>query len=189
MLHPFTPFVTEYIYQEKYKNEESIMLEKISKQTSSKTSDFESQLIIEIFSQIKNLRIKNSIKNSKVIELNIVSDKKINQAYVNEVLSLHAIKINKITKVRDTDIKEVITSKNYSIEIVTTITNKLEEIRKNELLLVKLKAELDRSTAILSNQNFIKKASKEKVTAEENKQKEYMKQYEQIKSIIKELKK
>jgi valyl-tRNA synthetase len=165
------------------------MLESFNKIDVKKTNDNNALLLIKIYSHIKTLRLKNSISFTKVININIVSSNKYNINVLNEKLSSLFIHINKITPFRDSEIKELIIDNSFTIELLTTIVDKKSEIEKNEILLIKLKNELDRSTSILSNQNFIKKASKEKVALEENKQKEYMKQYEQVKTVLAELKK
>jgi valyl-tRNA synthetase len=189
MIHPFMPFISEYIYHNKYFNKKSIMLETLKKQKINNVCNEEAELFIDIYSNIKTLRIKNNIKNTKIININIVTTKNINIVKLNKYLNNFSIFINNISNIRNTEIKETIILKKYTFEILTAISSKKEEIIKNENLLRKLKLELERCIAILSNQDFIKKAPKEKVLLEENKQRDYQRQYEQVKAIIRELKK
>jgi valyl-tRNA synthetase len=190
MLHPFIPFVTEYIYQDKYKDKKSIMVEKIlTTPIKVATKHTDALLLIKIFQSIKTLRIKNSLPLSKEININIVTEQKYDIKLLNLKLNKFFTNINKISNLRDSEIKEIFVENGFTIEIVSNLSNKNDEIRKNEILLSKLKNELDRSARILSNQEFIKKASKEKVKIEEEKQREYMRQYMQVEAILKKIKK
>jgi valyl-tRNA synthetase len=55
MLHPFAPFVTEQIYQRLYREQKSIMLEKIVVPKSNKyVMPIETKLLLTIYSVIKD---------------------------------------------------------------------------------------------------------------------------------------
>jgi valyl-tRNA synthetase len=172
MLHPFMPFVTEYIYKEKFNNKKSIMLEQLCSTNAEKNKNEEAELLIDIYSLVKNIRIKNSIKNSTIINVNIVSNKKYDIKKINSSLNSLSIAIDKITKVRDNSNANIFVSKNYVIEITSEISNKADEVEKNKKMLAFLDEEIERSNKILSNSSFIKNAPKEKVELEKKKAQE-----------------
>jgi valyl-tRNA synthetase len=172
MLHPFMPFVTEYIYKEKFNNKKSIMLEQLCCVSTSKSKNEEAELLIDIYSLVKNIRIKNSIKNSTIIHVNIVSDKKYDTKKINLSLNYLAITIDKITKERDDNNTNIFVSRNYIIEITSEITTKSDEIEKNKKMLAFLDEEIERSNKILNNSSFVKNAPKEKVDMEKKKAEE-----------------
>jgi valyl-tRNA synthetase len=172
MLHPFMPFVTEYIYKAKFGNKKSIMLEQLSSNIVSNGKNDEAELLIDIYSLIKNIRIKNSIKNTTIIHVNVVSNKKYDIKKINASLNFLSIMIDKITKERDNSNANIFVSKNYTIEITSQINNKADELEKNKKMLAFLKEEIERSNKILSNPSFVKNAPKEKVEAEKRKAEE-----------------
>jgi valyl-tRNA synthetase len=160
------------------------MLESISK---IKSYSYDTALInnfLEIYSQVRNLRIKQGIKNATIIDINIIGNRKINVNNLNAMLSKININLNSVVSKETSSSHELLVCKTFSIEILNDFGKNKFDIVELQTKLKSLGDELARSKAILSNKSFIAKAPKEKVDLEIKKQKEYQEQYDQVKEMI-----
>ncbi len=188
VLHPICPFITETLYQTVKEHQTSIMDERfpaeINVQDKQKYSSL-MNILIPIISKIRELRIKQNIKNVNVIKVNLINSeltknidlvKSIAQVYNIEVLNVSDKPVNQEF--------EVISTNNSIIEYLndfTDLSKKKEELTKR---LKFLEDEIKRSEGILNNKNFIAKAPKEKVKLEQDKYAKYLEDYQTTKKIL-----
>jgi valyl-tRNA synthetase len=189
IIHPFAPFVTEKMFNN-FNPNKSIMLEKISKIINFPKNKyiFEIDIITEILFLAKKIRINNSFKKNDLLEFNIICNHELHVNLLNKYLSMHSVHVDQ-QKVKKTFATTIFTFNNFSVEFLNNKKNEKENDGLLEKKLANLKLELERSEKILNNNNFLNKASKEKINEEKKKQKNYKEQYEQVINKINELKK
>ncbi len=196
LLHPFMPFVTEEIYQSIPHEEESITIS--TWPTFNKNHQFDEEVrmmnsIQEIIKSVRNMRSEVNTPLSKPIEMMIKTTNKEfekqlkdNQAYIIKFCNT-----DQLTIANDFDLNEkMMTSVITDGEILLPLKGLIdvdEEIKRLQNELVKLENEVTRCEKMLANENFVKKAPKEKVESEKNKLVDYKTKYETIKKRLKEL--
>lgn len=183
MLHPITPFITDYIYLKIFEKEDSIL-----KSSWPEMDDFifdddkkNMDIIIDLIKRVRVIRNEYSVSLSKPIEINIhalndTSYNTINQSkdYIDKFLNASPYSLNK----EGYDIKDAISviTDQYKLYIpLRGLVNKEEVIKGIEAELLKINKEIERSDSILSNENFLSKAPKEKIEIEKEKREKYIK--------------
>ena len=190
LLHPFTPFITENIYQIMFHDQISILKESIFNPNKKQLDNSSNKLInklIPIINKIRELRIKYSIKKDVIININLVGNDLIKQQkFITNFLSIYKIKVNKIDEKRINNTWDIINLNDSIIEFQNAFISKQDELDKLNKQKLFLEYEIKRSREILSNKNFIDKAPKQKVLLEKAK---YAKYQESYKLIINEINK
>ena len=173
LFHPFIPFVTEKIYLELPKHEETIMLSKypkVDEKLTTKELKFEN--IINIIKAIRATRSEYGIPDNKKVSINLVpiSEKKL----ISENLEI----INKLSGGSQTKLLKA-EPKEKSAKILTSICNiflpmgdlvdETQELERKEKKVEELKFEIQRSEKMLSNAGFVAKAPAKLVEAEKEK--------------------
>ena len=179
LLHPFMPFVTERLYQN-LTNEASIMIAKWPG-----ASNFEDQqavhdleMINEIIKKVRNFRAEHNLPK-KELKIWIETDNKTIKQ--EEILLKHFLKSETCEIVKTFSSNEetfLLTGSDYNLYILKGDVISLEE----EILAIKeelahLENERNRSHKMLSNPQFLMKASQEKISQEKEKQQNYERQY------------
>jgi valyl-tRNA synthetase len=130
------------------------------------------------------MRIEFGIKNTNVININLITKNKLDMTYLNELLMPFNVKINHINSTRININADIKTFDGVAIEYQNQY-EKPGEIRKNlQKELEYLTKELQRSKGILANASFIVKAPKEKVNLEKQKLAQYEQRYNEIKIAL-----
>lgn len=196
LLHPYIPFITEEIYTNLLSKDTIVKEEwpvyKDELNFEKEEDDF--SIIIDTIKGIRNVRrdkdVKNSVKTDAYIE---ALDEEINRVFE---LSEGALKqlgfINNIiySKVDDTNKAASIITRKATIYIpLNELIDPKEEYKKIEEEEKKILQELERSNKILGNENFIKKAKKEKIEEEQNKKTKYEEMLKNIQERLEELRK
>jgi valyl-tRNA synthetase len=190
MLHPFAPFVTEKIYLKMYSDQKSIMLEKwptLIKKTISPKTKMLMQGFNSIYSFIRDLRIKNGIKQSVKIETNLITNNKIKIDDINRLLEPFNVLVKKISSKRIDKKANLFVIDNQTIEYFDNFISAPEQLNKLEIEKNRLENEIKRSQTILQNKNFLAHAPREKVQEEEKKYVSYKEQYQKILENIKKI--
>ncbi|MDR3214899.1 MAG: valine--tRNA ligase [Bacilli bacterium] len=187
MLNPFMPFVTEEIFQT-LTNKETIVKEAYPQVKAeyyfSNVKDID--IVIEIISNIRDLRASYNIK--RAIPINFTCDYNLSNVndYISKITNAHTLDNVEFVK------KESIILSNGAKLVVdlgmVEVKSSREQRHEYQEELKKLAAELKRCDGMLSNPHFINKAPKEKVKAEEEKRASYQLQYQSIEKMIEDLK-
>ncbi|WP_342252135.1 valine--tRNA ligase [Spiroplasma endosymbiont of Amphibalanus improvisus] len=192
LLHPFIPFVTEDIYQNLTGNN-SILLE------INHDWNYECDLkfinhLQDIISAVRNLRKQYNIKYSQKIDMQCQTDdlewwtqnKHLINDYLKKIINTEFIEItNKYENINFTPIvlKEIV----LFVE-TNQLISKDEKIEQLNIELNKIASEIKRSENILTNSNFINKASTSKVKQEQKKFENYKIKHQNILEQLNKLK-
>ncbi len=196
MLHPFCPFITEELYQALPHDEESITIAAwpmVNPDYEFNDAKEAFDDVVEIITSVRNERAKANKAPSKPINIYIscknedtLNKLKLTKSYLEKfinpkefVLTLDEIKAEGMV---------VVVLSCCNLYIPTTDLVDLEEARAKLLnSKKKLEAELSRSKAMLSNENFISKAPQAKIDAEKVKLADYEAQYEEVCQALQQL--
>ncbi|AGR41197.1 valine--tRNA ligase [Spiroplasma taiwanense] len=193
MLHPFTPFVTEEIYSTLNLKETILKESWLKEEYNFKLDGFKH--LKDIISAIREFRASQNIKNSIFLNLFLNLDNSKSKKEIESKFEFIKIIIEKITNskiiLNKNEIKDFtsIQINDYFIEISNDdfLDNEKIIFKLNEKLLI-LEKEIKRSKKMLSNENFINKASLEKVEIEKQKFEDYKNQYESLLTKINKIK-
>jgi len=190
LLHPFMPFISEYLYQKLSKQEldskNSIMIKRYPKEI----------LVDNSFDELFKLAIEAIVSIRRAKTLVDLANKKIEKAYIefnNKNIDKELIKpfIQKLAKVDEVEFvdakpKNAVTdvSNNLKSYISTDDINLEPIIKKYNNQKSKLEKEIAKLEKMLSNENFVKNAPKEVV---EQNQKALNEAKEKLEKIIGEL--
>lgn len=194
LLHPFIPFVTEEIYKNLNGAKKNIVQEKWPNLSDTNADKFTDKFI-KVIEAIRKVRWDRDIPNSKKLTINLLMSKPEqsitdNLAEINEMLSITNAEITNISPVSLQVQKISIPVSKMVLEIETEgLIDYSNELKKLESRKLKIERELSRSNSILSNENFISKASKAKVDHEKQEKIKFEQEYKMVKEAIKELKK
>lgn len=169
LLHPFVPFVTEYIYQHMNfldKKTESIMLAEFPKTFSTSTfkADFENQEKI-----IEAIKLLRNAKNEAKIATNV----KCEVFFENvDLLGVGKDEIEKLANVLIVNQKgegKVVYASLGEFILLDEKKDKQELLKELETQISKVQFEVERSEKMLSNPRFVEKAPEALVESEKNK--------------------
>ncbi|WP_036451944.1 valine--tRNA ligase [Mycoplasma buteonis] len=170
VLHPFLPFITDRIYSTVFNKE--ILEQQWPVFNDDKNTQYIDDLI-EIVTAIRKYREDNQISKKDVIEYCLTS----------EISTLASDTINKLAFAKETlnnDYLIALKENNLYIKISSEQKEKNKNLLLNQIEFVK--SEIMRAEKMLANENFVKKAPKEKIELEQNKLNKYksdLKQYEE----------
>ncbi|WP_426461393.1 valine--tRNA ligase [Mycoplasma hafezii] len=173
VLHPFLPFITDRIYNEIFNAE---LLEQEWPKFDNKVNTEYIDDVIEIVTAIRKYREDNQISKKEIIEY----------ATTTELDERTIQTINKL------GFAEYLDNQDYLVrlennDLYIKLSAELKEQNKAMLLekIAFVKAEIERASKMLSNQNFVAKAPKDKVEAEQNKLNKYQADLEQYEEELK----
>lgn len=187
LLHPFMPFVTERLYQS-LTGEASIMISDwpVATEFSDQKAVDDLDRINEIIKKMRNFRAEHNLPKK---ELNVwleTSNKTITseQALLKHFLKSEAVLV--LESLNTTDETFLLTGTGYNMYILKgDVISKEEEIKAIKDEISHLENELKRSDRMLSNPQFLAKASEEKVAQEKEKQQNYERQYHVLQGRLK----
>lgn len=176
LIHPFIPFVTEYIYQELPGHNESIMIEKYPEYTEKLNfkdgAKFEK--VISIIKSIRNLRSEMNVADNKrtAIFVEVLSENDLVEKSLDVISKLGYGNFVKVVscedEIADKHIKILGDIANIYIPMNELVDTAKEQARL-EKEIETLKKEIARSEGMLNNQNFIARAPGELVAKEREK--------------------
>ena len=185
LLHPYIPFVTEEIYQEIYTKEDTICLAKWPSVVESVDVEQAKKIdcLIEVIKQVRELRSENDIKPSK--ELSMVAELNFE---LNDSLCAILYKMCKINVCESVDGETIVrpVTNGKILFCMNEVVDIEAEIAKIEKELVALSKEIERSTNILGNENFLKKAPEAKIKVEKEKLEQYQSSYNTLTTKLNE---
>ena len=188
LLHPFMPFVTEEIYQHFY--DSSIMISEWPKQSRKYNfKDIEGNVntLFNIITSVRNIRNEKNVPMSKKIEVKIeVANEEIltflqaHENYLSRFINFETLKLSLYT---DESHEDSTINLLENVKVIIPLNNLInieEELSRLETQEKKLVAEVERSTKMLSNPNFIAKAPEAKVKEEQAKLQKYQDQLAEV---------
>lgn len=198
LLHPFMPFVTEELYQNLYKDSESIMISKWPEYDSSlnfANEEAEMNHIIDAIRSIRNARQELNVPNSKKASLIIVTDSANNHIFgeakpyferlasaSDVIIQPDNIGVSDKSAKATTSIAEIF----IPLEELIDFDKEIERLEKEK---ENLDNELKRVNGKLSNQGFVAKAPAKVIEEEKAKQVKYQTMYNSVVERLKQMKK
>ena len=179
MIYPFSPFITEEIYQNIPGSKESIMLESYPEYKKGYVfNDIldEVTLVREVIEKVRNYKVTN--QQAPNYKLNILIDSNLDLESLIPYLTRFTFSDIKLAHEELKDATSIILT-NATVYIHDNIDKgelkaKLEAQKENIL------KEVKRSEGMLNNKNFVERANPQKVEVEREKYKNYLAQLEEI---------
>jgi len=192
LMHPFMPFVTEYIYK-LVTDKESIMLadwEKFDFAYSEEMTEMEE--IIELIGLIRNIRGEYNVSMSKQLKAYVKTDRELTKAafskYRDMVMNLARLEVLEMT---DSAVPNASQNIAPSFEVYVSLEGLVDveaEIQKLEKELVKLEKDHSIYGGKLKNENYLKNARPEVVEKDKEKFAEIDDKLNKVKETIERLK-
>ena len=182
LLHPFMPFITEEIYQQLFKDADSIMISEwpaYDKDADDPDAEKEIGLLIDAVKGIRNIRTQMKVPNSAKATVIFVTEKA-NFDLIRE--SSGALKrLGNASDVIVTDSDKDAPPDSVSVIIpgatiympLTDLIDVDKELERLGLELNKIEGEIERVSAKLANENFVTKAPARLIDAEREKAAKY----------------
>ena len=186
LLNPFVPFIAEEIYGEIHSKEDSIntalwpeVFEGVDE-----TKAKEGEGMIEIIKKVRELKSTNDLKPSSLLHARLKDTFDFDETCLNILKRL--IKLEFVSELSGETM--IIALSKGSLELLMDeVSDKEATIQKLRADLKHYESEIKRSKGILSNENFLKKAPKDKVDSEKEKLEKYESSYQAILEKLKEL--
>ncbi|WP_027334944.1 valine--tRNA ligase [Mycoplasmopsis felifaucium] len=174
IVHPFLPFVTDYLFNVVFGTElldENLPIHKVSK----------SAKIAKIETVIKAVKILRKYREDKNISKKTTLSYDLNINKTDDLVKM----INKLANAEIEENNDVLitdgTLKIYIKESNEVKQNYLDDLNKK---IINVKFEIERASKMLDNENFIKKAPKDKIDLEKSKLENYKKQLAEYESEV-----
>lgn len=183
LLHPFTPFITEEIYQKLPIKGQACIIDEYP--TALKDKDFlafgneeaatEVEVVKEVISSIRNIRGENRISPAQTMAVRL----DVNDDRAQKILGANKKSIMTLGKISQLDIAKegplaksavaLIHVKDVSVKVVIPLEGLVdfaEEIKRIEKTIEKLAKDISNLSIKLSNEKFVKNADEEVVAAD-----------------------
>jgi len=190
MIYPFTPFITEEIYQNLPNHLESIMLEtypSVEYKSISKESINNANLLNNMIKDIRNYKVANKLAPNFKVNLTIISKDALFPKFEDYLTRFTFAKsINILTENKETN-GMIYTYPNATMIVNADIDPKeVKERLKKEL--ININNEIKRSEGMLNNPSFLSRAPEIKINLEKEKYQKYLATKISIEEKLKELK-
>lgn len=169
MIYPYTPFITEEIYQNLPEHKESIVIEEyptFDKKKVDKASIEQVSLLNNMIKDIRNYKVSNKTAPNAEVSLSIVTKEKLFDGFTNY---LKRFSFAKKIDILANPIKGI--SFTYpNVTLVVDVAIDKDELKARLMKeLDHINQEIKRSEGLLNNKNFLAKAPKEKLALEKDK--------------------
>lgn len=187
LLHPFIPYVTEYIWQNIKISGKTIMLEQfptLDKALIYKEIEKEFEFLQNVITNVRNIRAEANVSPAKKIEVLYKTDSKeeektlLNNTKILEKLA-NIEKVNIANNVPELVGFRVVNNTEIYVPLLDLI-DKEKEIEKINKEIEKVSKELDRVKSKLNNENFISKAPETVILKEKAIEEELMAKLEKL---------
>lgn len=194
MLHPFMPFVTERIYAEMPRESESLCISNWPTTIAvDDTRNDEVELLIEIISEVRSLRVDYNLKPSVEFDIALL-DADGNEISIDSKTNDMLYKLTKVSckHLNGTDLIVRPLTRARLVVDASQIVDYKAEFAKLTKEKERLDNEIIRAEKMLANTNFISKAPAEKIESEKKKLTDYKAQQlvvlEQLKQLQQKIK-
>ena len=196
LLHPFMPFVTEEIYQLIPHQSASICVSKWPTVVEVEKPNTEAlEVVFEVIRKVRTARNDNNVPLSKPIDIILVSESTSlleylmsYDRYLDKFLNPNRLVITNTYEPQELTISLILPQATIYLPMGSFVDVKAE-IERLQKEMSRLENEIARSTAMLSNPNFIQKAPESKIQLETQKKLDYEEAYQQTKDRIEALSK
>lgn len=173
LLHPFIPFVTEKIYLELPNHDESIMISNWPTVGKSYEDAVTIDEVMNIIRSIRNIRAEKKVPDNKKINLEVLlkDTTKYNDClkYISKLALTNEITVVSSEK-EFTDNSVVLTFNDMTVSLpLDSMVDSKAEKERIEKEILRLKAEIERSEKLLSNEGFVAKAPAKLIETEKEK--------------------
>ena len=173
LLHPFIPFVTEKIYLELPNHDESIMISNWPTVGKSYEDAMTIDEVMNIIRSIRNIRAEKKVPDNKKINLEVLlkDTTKYNDClkYISKLaLTNEIIVVSSEKEFTDNSVVLTFNDMTVSLPLDSMVDSKAEKERIEKEIL-RLKAEIERSEKLLSNEGFVAKAPAKLIETEKEK--------------------
>lgn len=173
LLHPFIPFVTEKIYLELPNHDESIMISNWPTVGKSYEDAMTIDEVMNIIRSIRNIRAEKKVPDNKKINLEVLlkDTTKYNDClkYISKLALTNEIAVVSSEK-EFTDNSVVLTFNDMTVSLpLDSMVDSKAEKERIEKEISRLKAEIERSEKLLSNEGFVAKAPAKLIETEKEK--------------------
>lgn len=194
MLHPFMPFVTERIYAEMPRESESLCISNWPTTIDvDDTRNDEVELLIEIISEVRSLRVDYYLKPSVEFDIALL-DADANEISIDSKTNDMLYKLTKVSckHLNGTDLIVRPLTRARLVVDASQIVDYKAEFAKLTKEKERLDNEIIRAEKMLANTNFVSKAPAEKIESEKKKLTDYKAQQlvvlEQLKQLQQKIK-
>ena len=194
MLHPFMPFVTERIYAEMPRESESLCISNWPTTIDvDDTRNDEVELLIEIISEVRSLRVDYNLKPSVEFDIALL-DADANEISIDSKTNDMLYKLTKVSckHLNGTDLIVRPLTRARLVVDASQIVDYKAEFAKLTKEKERLDNEIIRAEKMLANTNFVSKAPAEKIESEKKKLTDYKAQQlvvlEQLKQLQQKIK-
>ena len=173
LLHPFIPFVTEKIYLELPNHDESIMISNWPTVGKSYEDAMTIDEVMNIIRSVRNIRAEKKVPDNKKINLEVLlkDTTKYNDClkYISKLALTNEITVVSSEKeFSDNSVVLTFNDMTVSLPLDSMVDSKAEKERIEKEIL-RLKAEIERSEKLLSNEGFVAKAPAKLIETEKEK--------------------
>ena len=189
LIHPFMPFISEEIWQRLPKAKNSIMQQSwphLQKELINRKDELRMELVFELINTIRNMRAELDVNPASRINIQLT----ITDENKQKLLEPLAEYIKNLARVNNLTLTNQYVSRNNQYAVLLKdihivmplegVVDIVEQLRKTNLKINKLKNEVKNKQEMLANKNFTSRAPVEIVEAEKNKLTDM---YEQIKKL------
>ncbi len=184
LLHPFTPFITEEIYQKlPIRGSEALIIDSYPTihndkewlSVGSKEAAFEMNVVKEVIAAIRNIRGENQIKPNQAIPVRLAPS----DGHVQKILGENKAQIMRMARLDSCDIGEAgslskcavapVRFPDASVDVIVPLEGLVDidaEIKRIQKALEKTQKDIGVLSKKLENENFVKNAPEEIVAAD-----------------------
>ncbi len=197
LLHPYTPHITEELWSNFSHNNEELLAENTWPQVDSKlinnSVESEIQLIMDIISSVRNMRVGLNIPPSKKAtllvrgateSLNIVENHK---TYLDRLANIDTLETGKDIEKPQQSTTSVVQKLELFMPLAGLIDSS-KEVERLEKQITDMEGRLRAVNGKLSNENFVDRAPKQVVEHEQKKQADYQESLEKLQENLRSLK-
>lgn len=195
LLHPFMPFVTEYLYQTlSYKDSDSIMISPwptYDETLINVEAETTFHLFESLIKEVRNIRNTYQVPPKKPIDMILTTSKE-------SLFKDHEVLVQFFTVPKTMTFEEtyapnsddiIVVEKEYTLYIpLGSLVDIEEEIKKQANNLIVLENEIKRAEKMLNNPQFMQKAPASKIEEEQRKLTTFKQQYKDLESVLEGLK-
>jgi valyl-tRNA synthetase len=188
LMHPYVPFITDYLYEILTSKDDLMMSQWPVAENVDPSLIERMTLIDEMMIKVRNLRRETNVFKPLSVSLYIEDELLLKAIKETEDYMMTSLKLTEIAYLNEESTSPLHIPLPSQSVILYFLKDDLVDDEKEKALLeaqkTKLEAEIARSKALLSNENFLSKASAEKVAIEKKKFDDYE---AQLKAILEKL--